>query len=67
MDGHTLYRNEHLLQCGPGDRPANVQVGSDLSRTTFHYDYTLCSAAWNTIKIDNEKADLSALFMKQYC
>ena len=66
-DGHTLYRNEALATCAPGDRPAQVQVGSDLSRTTFHYDYTLCSTAWKTIKIDNVKAAQRALFMKQYC
>ena len=67
MEGQVLYRNEHLLKCAPGDRPAQVQIGTDLSRTKFHYDYTLCSTTWNTIKVDSAKADHSALFMKQYC
>ena len=66
-DGHVLYRNADLSKCAPGDRPAYVQAGSDLSRTKFHYDYSQCSTNWDTVKIDKAKAERSALFMKQYC
>ena len=67
MQGQVLYRNEHLLECAPGDRPAYMTVGTALSNTALHFDITKCGATWGTLSLIAGKSERDELFMKQYC
>ena len=67
MRDQVLYRNELLLACAPGDRPAYVQIGTALQNTKFHFDIDVSSLDRSTIELITDKAERDALFMKQYC
>ena len=69
MRDQVLYRNELLLACAPGDRPAYVQIGTALQNTKFHFDIDASSLDRSTIDVEliPDKTERDALFMKQYC
>ena len=67
MQDQVLYRNELLLTCAPGDRPAYLMVGTDISNAKLYFDAKVGPNKWGAIKMQREQSDRDALFMKQYC
>ena len=74
MPGQVLYRNEHLLACAPGDRPAYIMKGTDIANARLFFkapvgpfDTPVGPFTWEDCKMQLDKSDRDAMFMKQYC
>ena len=66
MDDQTLYRDDYLSSVAPGDRPANIQVGTAVSRASIFLNIRGRLASWNAVELLLHLADEDDAFMKQY-
>ena len=67
MRNQVLYRNQYLLACAPGDRPANVTIGDDLSNTALFFDEPSLPFTWEDLRLHRVRSERDEKFMKQYC